>query len=143
VKSQKVSTNATISSWKDYWVVVYKGFLLFYRDDSGAIKSAHSLKTSTESLHKLRQATQVKPSGCFDLEKVAVELPSSGQALTKKKNYFFITPGTSVRLLLQDPSGCDEKAWVKDIGTSLGDRKSEELAGVEDSCKFSEWHSLL
>ncbi|KAF9107082.1 hypothetical protein BGX29_007444 [Mortierella sp. GBA35] len=133
VKSQKVSTNATISSWKDYWVVVYKGFLLFYRDDSGAIKGAHSLKASAESLHKLRQATQVKPSGCFDVEKVAVELPINGQALTKKKNYFFITPGTSVRLLLQDPSGGDEKAWIKDIGTSLASRKTEELSGIEDS----------
>ncbi|KAF9140514.1 hypothetical protein BGX30_006403 [Mortierella sp. GBA39] len=133
VKSQKVSTNATISSWKDYWVVVYKGFLLFYRDDSGAIKNVHSLKASTESLHKLRQATQVKPSGCFDLEKVAVDLPTNGQALTKKKNYFYITPGTSVRLLLQDPSGGDEKIWIKDIGTSLASRKSEELSGVEDS----------
>ncbi|KAF9920559.1 hypothetical protein FBU30_009602 [Linnemannia zychae] len=133
VKSQKVVTNATISSWKDYWVVVYKGFLLFYRDDNGAIKNAHSLKASTESLYKLRQATQVKPSGCFDVERVSVELPTNGQALTKKKNYFFITPGASVRLLLQDPSGGDERAWVKDIEASLASRKADEQSSIEDS----------
>ena len=116
-------------------MVVYKGFLLFYRDDSGAIKNAHALKASADALYKLRQATQVKPSGCFDLEKVAVEVPTNGQALTKKKNYFFITPGTSVRLLLQDPSGGDERAWIKDIETSLASRKAEVLSGADDSCK--------
>ncbi|KAF9354553.1 Rho GTPase-activating protein 21 [Mortierella sp. AD094] len=132
VKSQKVSTNATISSWKDYWVVVYKGFLLFYRDESGVIKNAHSLKSSVESMSRLKQVTQVKPSGCFDAEKVAVELPVNGQALTKKKNFFYITPGTNVRLLLQDASGGDEKAWVKDIKSSLNSRKSNELGGSEE-----------
>ncbi|KAG0366976.1 Rho GTPase-activating protein 21 [Gamsiella multidivaricata] len=132
VKSQKVSTNATISSWKDYWVVVYKGFLLFYRDESGAIKNAHSLKSSTDSMNRLRQVTQVKPSGCFDCEKVAAEVPVNGQALTKKKNFFYITPGASVRLLLQDASGGDEKAWVKDIKTSLASRQADELPGSEE-----------
>ncbi|KAF8985957.1 hypothetical protein BGZ46_000043 [Entomortierella lignicola] len=132
VKSQKVSTNATISSWKDYWVVVYKGFLLFYRDENGVIKNTHSLKPSVESMSKLKQATQVMPSGCFDAEKVAVELPANGQALTKKKNFFYITPGTNVRLLLQDASGGDEKIWVKDIKLSLDSRKSDELSGSEE-----------
>ncbi|KAF9998214.1 Rho GTPase-activating protein 21 [Entomortierella chlamydospora] len=132
VKSQKISTNATISSWKEYWVVVYKGFLLLYRDEGGMIKNAHSLKSSVESMSRLKQATQVRPSGCFDAEKVAVELPANGQALTKKKNFFYITPGTNVRLLLQDASGGDERAWVKDIKTSLDSRKSDELSGSEE-----------
>ncbi|KAF9433946.1 Rho GTPase-activating protein 21 [Entomortierella beljakovae] len=133
VKSKKVSTNATISSWKDYWVVVYKGFLLFYRDENGLIKNAHSLKSSVESMSKLRNATQVKPSGCFDAEKVSVELPTNGQNLSKKKNFFFITPGTNVRLLLQDASGGDEKAWVNAIKSSLESRKADESTGSDDS----------
>ncbi|KAG0327640.1 hypothetical protein BGZ99_007221 [Dissophora globulifera] len=133
VKSQKISTNATISSWKDYWVVIYKGFLLLYRDENGAIKSAYPMKSSAESMTKLRQSVQAKPSGCFDADKIGVELPANGQALTKKKNYFFITPGTSVRLLLQDASGGDEKAWVKDIKASLDSRKADEASGSEDS----------
>ncbi|KAF9963888.1 hypothetical protein BGZ70_007124 [Mortierella alpina] len=132
VKSQKVSSNATISSWKDYWVVIYKGFLLFYRDEGGLIKSALSLKSSADSLNKIKHATQVKPSGCFDAEKVAVELPVNGLAMTKKKNFFYITPGSSVRLLLQDASGGDEKAWFKDIQTSLASRKADELSGSDE-----------
>ncbi|KAF9215977.1 Rho GTPase-activating protein 21 [Podila verticillata] len=133
VKSQKVSSNATISSWKDYWVVVYKGFLLFYRDDSGAIKGAYSLKSSSDSMNKIRYATQVKPSGCFDAGKVAVDLATKDQALTKKKNVFYLTPGTSVRLLLQDSAGNDEKAWVRDIQTSLASRRADESSGSEES----------
>ncbi|KAF9277300.1 hypothetical protein BGZ68_009398 [Mortierella alpina] len=132
VKSQKVSSNATISSWKDYWVVIYKGFLLFYRDEGGLIKSALSLKSSADSLNKVKHVTQVKPSGCFDVERVAVELPVNGLAMTKKKNFFYITPGSSVRLLLQDASGGDEKAWFKDIQTSLASRKADELSGSEE-----------
>ncbi|KAF9979936.1 Rho GTPase-activating protein 21 [Mortierella antarctica] len=132
VKSQKVSSNATISSWKDYWVVIYKGFLLFYRDEGGLIKSALSLKSSADSLNKVKHVTQVKPSGCFDAEKVAVELPVNGLAMTKKKNFFYITPGSSVRLLLQDASGGDEKAWFKDIQTSLASRKADELSGSDE-----------
>ncbi|KAF9916122.1 hypothetical protein BX616_004559, partial [Lobosporangium transversale] len=132
VKSQKVTTNATISSWKDYWVVVYMGFLLLYRDESGTIKHAYSMKPSVESMNKLRHATQVKPSGCFDADKVAVELPMSGQAFTKKKNFFCITPGASVRLLLQDVSGGDVKAWVKDIKASLTKRKTDEQTATEE-----------
>ncbi|KAG0343099.1 Rho GTPase-activating protein 21 [Podila horticola] len=132
VKSQKVSSNATISSWKDYWVVVYKGFLLFYRDDNGAIKGAYSLKSSSDSMTKIRYATQVKPSGCFDAGKVTVDLATKDQALTKKKNVFYLTPGTSVRLLLQDSSGNDEKAWVRDIQTSLASRHADESSGTEE-----------
>ncbi|KAF9422288.1 hypothetical protein BGZ94_008614 [Podila epigama] len=132
VKSQKVSSNATISSWKDYWVVVYKGFLLFYRDDNGAIKGSYALKSSAESLAKIRHATQVKPSGCFDAEKVSVEVATKEQGLTKKKNVFHITPGTSVRLLLQDAVGADEKAWVADIQASLASRHAEENSGLEE-----------
>lgn len=134
VKSQKVSSNATISSWKDYWVVVYKGFLLFYRDDNGAIKGAYSLKSSSDSMTKIRYATQVKPSGCFDAGKVTVDLATKDQALTKKKNVFYLTPGTSVRLLLQDSSGNDEKAWVRDIQTSLASRHADESSGTEEPC---------
>ncbi|KAG0050826.1 hypothetical protein BGZ83_004411 [Gryganskiella cystojenkinii] len=130
VKSQKVSTNATISSWKDYWVVVYKGFLLFYRDDSGSIKHAYSLKSSTDSMSKFKHATQVKPSGCFDSEKIAVDIPAGN--LTKKKNVFTVTPGTSVRLLMQDASGAGERVWVKDIKTSLESRQADELSGSVD-----------
>ncbi|KAG0093592.1 Rho GTPase-activating protein 21 [Podila epicladia] len=132
VKSQKVSSNATISSWKDYWVVVYKGFLLFYRDDNGAIKGAYSLKSSSDSITKIRHATQVKPSGCFDAGKVAVDLATKDQALTKKKNVFYLTPGTNVRLLLQDSSGNDEKAWVRDIQVSLASRRADESSGCEE-----------
>ncbi|KAF9574445.1 hypothetical protein EC968_006429 [Mortierella alpina] len=132
VKSQKVSSNATISSWKDYWVVIYKGFLLFYRDEGGLIKNALSMKSSADSLNKIKHVTQVKPSGCFDAEKVAVELPVNGLAMTKKKNFFYITPGSSVRLLLQDASGGDEKAWFKDIQTSLASRKADELSGSDE-----------
>ncbi|KAF9113006.1 hypothetical protein BGX27_002402, partial [Mortierella sp. AM989] len=129
VKLQTISTNATIGKSKDYWVVVYKGFLIFYRDESGMIKNAHSLKSSVEPMNKLKQA---KPSGCFDAEKVAVELFVNGLALTKKKNCFYITPGTKVRLLLQDASGEDEKGWVKDIKSSLDNRNSGELSGSEE-----------
>ncbi|KAF9336476.1 Rho GTPase-activating protein 21, partial [Podila minutissima] len=132
VKSQKVSSNATISSWKDYWIVVYKGFLLFYRDDNGVIKGAYSLKSSSDSMIKIRHATQVKPSGCFDAGKVAVDLATKDQALTKKKNVFYLTPGTSVRLLLQDSSGNDEKAWVRDIQASLASRRADESSGCEE-----------
>lgn len=116
-------------------MVVYKGFLLFYRDESGAIKNAYSLKLPSEHISRLKHATHVNPSGCFDCEKVAVELPVNGQALTKKKNFFYITPGSSVRLLLQDASGADEKAWAKDIKDSLASRKADELSGSEDPCK--------
>ncbi|KAG0263657.1 Rho GTPase-activating protein 21 [Mortierella polycephala] len=132
VKSQKVSTNATISSWKEYWVVVYKGFLLFYRDDGGAIRSTLSSKASSDSINKIKQVMQVMPAGCFDMEKIAVELPTNGQSLTKKKNVFHITPGSSVRLLLQDASGGDERAWFRDIQTSLASRKADEISGQED-----------
>ncbi|KAG0036060.1 Rho GTPase-activating protein 21 [Podila clonocystis] len=132
VKSQKVSSNATISSWKDYWVVVYKGFLLFYRDDNGTIKGAYSLKSSSDSMTKIRNATQVKPSGCFDAGKVAVDLATKDQALTKKKNVFYLTPGTNVRLLLQDSTGNDEKTWVRDIQTSLASRRADESSGSEE-----------
>ncbi|GJJ73068.1 hypothetical protein EMPS_05426 [Entomortierella parvispora] len=132
VKSQKVTTNATISSWKDYWVVVYKGFLLFYRDDSGSIKSAYSLKTSADSMSKFKHATQVKLSGCFDSDKISVEIPTASQGLTKKKNVFTITPGTTVRLLIQDASGTDERGWVKDIKSSLASRQADELTGSEE-----------
>jgi len=94
------------------------------------------MKPSSESMSRLRHATQVKPSGCFDSEKVAVELPINGQALTKKKNFFYITPGTNVRLLLQDASGGDVKAWVNSIKTSLASRNTDELSGSEESCEF-------
>ncbi|KAI8350553.1 hypothetical protein B0O80DRAFT_458071 [Mortierella sp. GBAus27b] len=133
VKSQRISTNSTITSWKDYWVVIYRGFLLFYRDDGGVIKNAHSMKSSVESMTKIKQVTQVKLSGCFDADKIAVEIPVNGQALTKKKNFFYITPGANVRLLLQDASGGSEKAWVKDIGISLAGRKIDEVSGFEES----------
>ncbi|KAF9190183.1 Rho GTPase-activating protein 21 [Haplosporangium sp. Z 767] len=132
VKSQKVSTNATISSWKEYWVVVYKGFLLFYRDDGGVIRSTLSLKASSDSINKVKQVMQVMPAGCFDVEKITIELPANGQSLTKKKNVFHITPGSSVRLLLQDASGGDERAWFRDIQASLASRKVDEISGLEE-----------
>ncbi|KAG0349616.1 Rho GTPase-activating protein 12 [Podila humilis] len=133
VKSQKVTANTTISSWKDYWVVVYKGFLLFYRDDSGAIKGAYSLKASSDTLSKIRHATQAKPSGCFDAGKVSVELATKEQALTKKKNVFHITPGTNVRLLLQDSTGNDVMGWVRDIQASLANRRHDESLGTDQT----------
>ncbi|KAF9579982.1 hypothetical protein BGW38_003543, partial [Lunasporangiospora selenospora] len=147
VKSQLVSTNATISSWKDYWVVVFKGYLLFYRDDHGSIRHAYAQKSSSLSDPSSKQkhgappsstmpptvpALQAKPSGIFDIERVDVELPSKDQVMTKKKNVFFIHPSSSVRLLIQDASGGDERAWVKDIQASMASRKADEQSGVEE-----------
>ncbi|KAF9971833.1 hypothetical protein BGZ73_005126 [Actinomortierella ambigua] len=193
VKTQKTSTNATISSWKDYYMVVYLGYLLLYRDDHGAIKQAYAglsaaaggsggggsaisglatgngskglsagsgsndslappqlqqKQASTgSSMHqgvggsnsKHAQAMRVKPSGCFDADKLVIELSTKEKALTKKKNCFCITPiGSHVRLLLQDlaasSSGVEtNKLWVHDIQASLTKRKASEAAGLEDS----------
>ncbi|KAG0224720.1 hypothetical protein BGW42_004939, partial [Actinomortierella wolfii] len=179
VKTQKTSTNATISSWKDYYVVVYLGYVLLYRDDNGSIKHAYaglsggsvggskgsstgsgsndslappqlqqkqvstgsSTRRSTAgSNSKHAQATRVKPSGCFDADKLVVELSTKDKALTKKKNCFCITPlGSHVRLLLQDTTsptshGVESNTrWVHDIQASLAKRKASEAAGLEDS----------
>lgn len=119
-------------------MVVYKGFLLFYRDDSGSIKSVYSLKSSIDTMSKVKYATQVKPSGCFDSDKISIEIPTASQGLTKKKNVFTITPGTSVRLLIQDAAGTDERGWVKDIKSSLASRQADELSGSDEPCKWSE-----
>jgi len=114
--------------------VVYKGFLLFYRDEGGVIKNAYSMKSSSESLSKIKQATQVKLTGCFDTFKTTVEIPTSGQSLTKKKNTFTIKPLEKSVLLLQDSSG-GEKAWVEAIKVSCNGRRADEASGFEESGK--------
>ncbi|KAF9167701.1 hypothetical protein DFQ26_003489 [Actinomortierella ambigua] len=188
VKTQKTSSNATISSWKDYYVVVYLGYLLLYRDDNGLIKQAYAglsaaggtggsgggttavggggkgsnagsgsndslapphlqqkqLSTSSSTHHgtsgsnnKHAQATRAKPSGCFDADKLLIELSTKEKALTKKKNCFCVTPfGSHVRLLLQDTTASStesNKLWVFDIQASLTKRRAGEAAGLEDS----------
>lgn len=116
--------------------MIYKGFLLFYRDDGRVIRNAYSMKSSVESTSRIKQATQVKLSGCFDADKITIEIPVDGQALTRKKNIFHLTPITSggnIRILIQDAFIGDEKAWVNDIGKSLSSRKIDEVSGFEES----------
>ncbi|CDH48410.1 rho gtpase-activating protein 32-like [Lichtheimia corymbifera JMRC:FSU:9682] len=111
-----------LSSWKFYYAVLSRGFLLLYKDNYSKAK---------------KYAKPLIPVGCFDLDGCRIE-PASKQD-TKRKHAFLITTLKKVTIYIQTSSDKELSVWLDAIMRELVARK-ERVDGDSEILRLL--HSL-
>ncbi|ORY93794.1 hypothetical protein BCR43DRAFT_495342 [Syncephalastrum racemosum] len=101
-----------LSSWKVYYAVLSKGFLLLYKDSYSKTK---------------KYAKPLLPVGSFDLD--ACQIEPAGKQDTRRKHSFLITTAKKVTIYIQTSSEKELASWLDAIMRELVARKenSQEM----------------
>lgn len=107
VQMKMVSENVKLSSWKMYYAILLRGYLLFYKE-----------------AHVKHRKKLIPPVGSFDLEDCHID--TAGKQDTKKKHCFMITippPRKNVTIYIQTAKDKECAAWLDAIMRELVLRK--------------------
>ncbi|CAO3637618.1 unnamed protein product [Cunninghamella echinulata] len=107
IQMKMVSDNVKLSSWKMYYAVLLRGYLLFYKE-----------------AHVKHRKKLIPPVGSFDLDDCQID--TAGKQDTKRKHCFMITippPRQKVTLYIQTAKDKECAAWLDAIMRELVLRK--------------------